>query len=150
MWIFDLEILWQFASSWNHKIQNDHSQHENNPCKLFHRFGVLEFSDILVFARIFSRRFWRGKDSIRILILSEVQVLNRQRSKNTKTTLMLYHPAMSRQSVNLSKINDQHLLKRLEPNRNLTEELLVNKFRWFSRSMSSSFTTLSKTRLQPS
>ena len=37
--------------------------------------------------------------------------------------LMLNHPAMSRQSVNLLKINYRDFLKRCEPNRNSTEEL---------------------------
>ena len=77
-------------------------------------------------ARIFSKVLMRDRfypDFDRIWSSGSKPIEN----QCEKHHLMLDHPAMGRQSANPPKVNDWHLLKRFEPNRNSTEE-----FRWFS------------------
>ena len=76
-----------------------------------------EFSDILIYPRESNLKgFYKKK----ILSGSEP---NLNFKFWTDRVSIWKTPAIIRQSVNLPKINDRHLLKRFEPNLNSTEEL---------------------------
>jgi len=124
MWILDHKILYQLAC--NHTIQNT-----NSKCQvwfeinIFNMIGIYRISSLS--ERLYSRRFWRGIDSNRIFSSDSNWIWSSDSEpidvKNTKTTLMLIHPAIGRLLVNLPKINDRYLLKQFESNLNSTEEL---------------------------
>jgi len=92
---------------------------------ILNRIGIFRISGLS--QRVYSRRFWRGIDSNRIFSSDSNWIWSSDSEpidvKNTKTTLMLNHPAISRQSVNLPKINDRDLVQQFESNLDSTEEL---------------------------